>query len=364
MPLRALIEGKEINSPFLSLEEWNKLKEEIKKKSLAVIISQTNKKGYLKTSKTGLQHFVHKKGESPRDWKPEIQQHLLAKSEIMLACKEAGWETKSEFIANDWTADVLAIKGSKKIAFQVQWSKQSYQKTEERQTKYKNDNIRGCWFFKTPPKEVRDWNSQIKATKDIPIFKILEDDKNNINVEVNEIEFPLKIFVIKLLNGNFKFCNELQSMKKQKITISFWEISCWKCRTKQHVYFVSDELKSRCGSSIEVTSAFWEDSKFEFYPPILDAVNEIIKSEDCKNLKLGKIKKRYSRTVRKSYMSFGCIKCDAIFGDFPLMEERIEIERNGKNNDIVFVKEIELLKPIISENEPHWCFSEAKEFCE
>jgi len=143
-----------------------------------------------------------------------------------------------------------------------------------------------------------------------------------------------------------------------------WEINCWKCGTKQHVYFVSDELKNRCGCNIEVIDTFWDDIKFEFYPTILNVVNEIINSEDGKNLKLGKIKKRYSRTVRKSYMSFGCIKCDAIFGDFPLMEERLEIESEGKNNDIVFVKEIELLKPIISEDKPHWCFSESKEFCE
>ena len=77
MPLRAIIEGNEINSPFLSIKEWDKLKEKIKEKSIDVIISQTNKKGYLRTSKLGLQHFVHKKGESPQNWKPEKQQHLL-----------------------------------------------------------------------------------------------------------------------------------------------------------------------------------------------------------------------------------------------------------------------------------------------
>jgi len=364
MPLRAIIDGKEINSPFLSIEEWNELKEEIKKKSLDVTISQTNKKGYLRTSKLGLQHFVHKKGESPQNWKPEKQQYLLSKSEIMLACKESGWEVKSEYISDNWTADVFAVKGSKKIAFQVQWSKQSYDETKERQTKYKNDNIRGCWFFKTPPKEVRDWDKQIIATKDIPIFKIEEDDNKNINVNVNEINFPLKIFIIKLLNGNFKFCNNLKSMKKQKITISFWEIICWKCGEKQHVYFVSDEVKSKCGCNIDVMETLWDDSKFLFNPVILKMINEIINSEDGKNLKLGEIKKRYSHTIKKSYISFGCIKCDAIFGDFPLMEERLEIESEDRINDIVFVKKIDLLKPIISKNKPHWCFSELKEFCE
>lgn len=364
MPLRALIEGKEINSPFVSINEWNRLKEEIKNKSIDVIISQTNKKGYLRTSKLGLQHFVHKKGESPQNWKPEKQQHLLAKTEIMLACKESGWETKSEFISNNWTTDVFAVKGLKKIAFQVQWTKQSYKKTEEQQTMYKNDNVRGCWFFKTPPKEIRDWDKQIIASKEIPIFKIIEDDNKKIKVNVNGIEFPIKKFVIKLLNGHFKFCTNFQSKIKQQIKISFWELNCWKCGTKQHVYFVSDVLKSKCECDIELMDAFWDDNKFEFYPIILKIVNEIINSEKGKRIKLGEIKKRYSHTVKKSYMSFGCVKCDSIFGDFPLMEERLEIESEDRINDIVFVKEIDLLKPIILKNNPHWCFSELKEFCE
>ena len=52
MPLRAIIDEKEIISTFLSENEWENLKDRVSSESLDVIIYQTNKKGYLRTSKT------------------------------------------------------------------------------------------------------------------------------------------------------------------------------------------------------------------------------------------------------------------------------------------------------------------------
>ena len=81
MPLRALIDNIEIISTYLNSNEWIELRDKIKQESLDVIISQTDKKGYLRTSKNGLQHFVHKKGEAPEDFKTESPQLLFIKSQ-------------------------------------------------------------------------------------------------------------------------------------------------------------------------------------------------------------------------------------------------------------------------------------------
>ncbi len=67
MPLRARIDNKEVISTFLSEEEWSDLKNYAKSNNVDVIIAQTKKKGYLRTSKLGLQHFVHKRGEKPEN---------------------------------------------------------------------------------------------------------------------------------------------------------------------------------------------------------------------------------------------------------------------------------------------------------
>jgi predicted transcriptional regulator of viral defense system len=87
MPLRALIDDIEIISTYLTSNDWDELKNRIKQKSLDVIISQTEKKGYLRTSKNGLQHFVHKKGEAPEDYKTETPQLLFIKSQVLLGSK-------------------------------------------------------------------------------------------------------------------------------------------------------------------------------------------------------------------------------------------------------------------------------------
>ena len=42
------------------------------------------------------------------------------------------------------------------------------------------------------------------------------------------------------------------------------------------------------------------------------------------NIKMGAIKKRFSKTRDEDYMSFGCPKCDGIVGDYYLQEIQME----------------------------------------
>ncbi len=360
MPLRAIIENKEVISTFLSKEEWISLRNYIKSNNVDVLISQTFKKGYLRTSKLGLQHFAHKKGEKPENWKPESQQHLLAKSEVLLGCKDAGWDAKSEFSENDWIADVIAIKGKIRVAFEIQWSRQSYEKTLERQNKFKNSNVRGCWFIKNPPKEICDWEKKIIAEKETPIFRIYETEKGEICIDLYGNKIPIRQFVKALLNHKIKYCTHLVSKENQNIEIIFSEIKCWKCKTNQHIYIIQDTLESKCGQQIELQDDDWSNNSFKHNPQIHNIVNNFLKTEKGKSIKIGEIKKRYSNTIKSSYISFGCIKCDSLFGDFYL-PNAFAYKFEHKNYLSIFA-DIEL--PKIKEEHPHWCFSESKEFCE
>ena len=360
MPLRAKINGKEIISTYLSKDEWKDLKYNIKINQLDVLISQTNKQGYLRTSKLGLQHFAHKKGEKPENWKPESRQHMLAKTEILLACKEVGWEAKSEYIENNWIADVLAIKGNIRIAFEVQWSRQSYDKTIERQTNYKNDNVRGCWFFKTPPKQILDYENYIIAEKELPIFKIYETETNEIWVDQYGKKFPIRDLVISLLNRNMKFCKNLVSKIVQKIEIFFPTIECWKCKTRQHVYVIQDTLISKCGQPIEIHDTDWNNNSLKHNHQIHEAVSNFMKTEKGKFIRIGEIKERYSHTIKSSYMSFGCLKCDSLFGDFHMPNVYIYKIQHKRCFSIFANIKIHSIK----EEKTHWCFSKIQDFCE
>jgi len=360
MPLRAIIENKEVISTFLSKDEWNRLRDKIKQNNVEVIIFQTNKKGYLRTSKLGLQHFAHKKGEKPEKWKPESQQHLLAKSEVLLGCKDAGWEAKSEFSENDWIADVIAIKGNNRVAFEIQWSKQTYERTFERQKKYEKDNVRGCWFFKKPPINVIDEDNHVKAEKNLPIFKIFELKKGEIWINLYGKKIPLRKFIHDLLKQKVQFCKNLVSKPKQTIEIIFPEYECYSCKTKQHIYIIQDTLESQCGQPIELQNEDWNNNSVRHNPQIHKAVDNFLKTEKGKSIRIGKIKPRFSNDIKSSYTSFGCMKCDRLIGDFYLPCAFI-YKINHKNYLSIFA-DVQL--PKIKEEHPHWCFSESKEFCE
>mgnify|MGYP001097626420 CR=1 FL=1 len=360
MPLRALIDDIEIISTYLTSNDWDELKDRIKQESLDVIISQTKKKGYLRTSKNGLQHFVHKKGEAPEDYKTESPQLLFIKSQILLGCKETGWEAISEYEESKWSADVLAINGKNRIAFQVQWSPCTHKKTIAKQKEFKVDRVRGCWFFKNPPKELRDWDEKPIADKDIPLFRILEAKNKSIKVDFNNQLYEINEFVFFLLSRKIKFCSTMKARKKQSVMINFYEKSCWKCGENQHSYFLSDTVKSICGEDMYLESVMWENDAIEFSPVIRNAIKEFLLTDKGKNIKIGKIKKRFSKTVGHSYLSFGCVKCDAIFGGWYNHEEIMEVKMYGA----AIAYEVELELPVIREDSEHWCFNESKEFCE
>jgi len=359
MPLKAIIDNKEVISSFLREDEWDELKKRIKLNSLDVVISQTAKKGYLRKSKNGLQHFAHKKGEMPEDWKPESPQHLYVKNEILLGCKDAGWDSYPEFKENDWEADVLAIKGKHRIAFEVQWSAQSYDKTIERQKKYDRDGVRCCWLFKKPPKKFRKWSDDLDAKKEIPLFKIFEDHDKDIKVNFYGKIFSVRSFIKTLLESKIKFSSQAKAQRKQSISINFFKTICWKCGAIQHSYFLQETVKSKCGLDINLMHSMWDEKDLKYNPYIIKAVNDFTKTDKGSEIHIGQIKKRYSKTGNSYYKSFGCYKCDSIFGDSYLRTEIMEARMF--NAYIELKAEIEL--PEIIEDRDHWCYSEENNFC-
>ena len=234
MPLRAYIEDREIVSIDLNDEEWSALKARLKAKEIVLTLPCCGQEGFLRTSNRGLKHFVHLKSANPCDWNPESAEHLKAKVAIMEACREQGWNAIPEFSEADWRADVLAVQGGKRIAFEVQWSRQTYEETRLRQERYKASNVRGCWFFRIAPKEMSDYDKTLVADKETPAFKIFKDENSNILAQVGKVQMPLKALISNLLARKLKFCEHIRMAPKQKITIIFFEMKCWnagRCNT-------------------------------------------------------------------------------------------------------------------------------------
>lgn len=355
MPLRAYINNEEKISINYSDEEWDILKKSIKDNSLSIILPCCQQRGALRKSSKGLKHFIHHKGQNSCDWKPESAEHLKAKTEIIKACLENGWEATPEYSENDWRADVLATKDGMRIAFEIQWSNQTNDTTVLRQEKYKAANVRGCWFFRTIPKQLRHYDECL-AIKEMPFFKFVRAEPTTL-VEFNRRTYTLGEFTGSLLKGKMKFCENYSPAPNQEVEILFFDKFCWKCHEHQHLYTVQSPIKSLCGNNMIDE---WAEEDIDLFPEIIDAVADIVNSEKEHNFKIGEIKMRYSNTVEDSYLSFGCYHCDALFGNCFLPDEKREALNSGAG--IVFKRKISFKKLTVAGN--HWCYSENKQFCE
>jgi hypothetical protein len=271
-----------------------------------------------------------------------------------------GWKAIPEFSEKNWIADVLAIQNDKRIAFEVQWSKQTYEITKFRQERYKESNVRGCWFFRTAPKKLRNYDDSLVADNEIPAFRIFKDEKSDIIAQLRQTQLPLRNLVDSLLNRKLKFCNHVRLKPNQEVTIVVFETSCWKCKKPQHCYTVEQNLLSVCNQDFYIMGSMWDGDDIEKKPKIYESVKRFLKSEKGNHLKVGQLKKRYSKTVHDSYLSHGCFYCDSIFGDFYLNTEKME----GQNDpsSIRFNDKIDLGN--MMEEGQHWCYSENRQFCE
>lgn len=147
MPLRAQIQGQDVIAPLLDDEKWAELKQAVKQKDIEVILPCCHNTAFLRVSPLGTKHFVHTNKRNCR-WKSESIQKIRIKSEIVLACRDSGYEASTEVVETGWQADVLATKGRVKIAFEVQLTSQTLEETLHKQQQYAQAGIQGCWFVK------------------------------------------------------------------------------------------------------------------------------------------------------------------------------------------------------------------------
>ena len=278
--------------------------------------------------------------------------HDKVKEQILLSCNSLNFQAKKEYRGKDWRADVFVLTNGSKYAFEVQITKQSLKKTLERQEKYKRDGVIGCWLFENEPAKHKD------EREDLPLYKIENvEDKTIVSIKDRK-ELALEVFISDYLQNKIKFC---QTLRMPKAEIRFVKEKCWKCGFEYHIYYIGNFI-SPCNAKILPNEALWVSDKLAFRPEIITKVNDYTKSVNEKNLNVGKIKERYSNTVGGSYASFGCPKCDAIFGDWYLHEAIIDtFYGNGIVDKVLiegdFDKQLE-------QNIPHWCHPGEHKFCE
>lgn len=145
MPLTAYLGTDAIAAPFLSDEEWAALRG-----SKAHLRFPCGVRALPWTSKLGLRHFHHERlADCDVEHRPESTEHLRTKAAIMLAARSVGWMARDEVPdgpERHWVADVLAEKDGRRIAFEVQWSRQTPTEYERRTDRYAADGVETVWF--------------------------------------------------------------------------------------------------------------------------------------------------------------------------------------------------------------------------
>ena len=289
----------------------------------------------------------------------EMNFHDIVKKLILKICNKLGFEAREECGEKDWRADVLVFANGFKYAFEIQTSPQSLKKTIERQKKYIRDGVIGCWLFKNEPRQTAELET-------LPLFRL--SVKENIDEDgvvtwplmvslKGRKELPLAVFIRDFLMGKIKFCNTLDV---QKLEIRFIQMDCWKCGAKNYIYYIGNFISSCNAITFYGDIERWDSEKLIFSPAIKSKAIEYAKE---KHLNLATIKERYSKTVGDSYRSFGCSRCDSIFGDWFISEAILDTWYGDGVIDKMFIGK-EALNIDLRREFPHWCHAEEDNFCD
>ncbi len=232
---------------------------------------------------------------------------------ILSVCKDMDLPVETNVKKKTWKADVVVDYDKYKVAFNVY---KCPPKVEETYLAMRKERICGCWLIlPTIDNKYSDAN-YLSPNKRHPCFPLFKD--GNISVllrkgrEENTTLF-LSDFISAIIQGKIKFT---ETTKVKYVDVRFYKDKCWKCGRENDLYFV---YKSISDNGIEI-----DEGIDTFAPALINGIRTFIKEHPERNIILGQIKPRYSKTTRESYMSFGCAYCDSLFGKFFQDEDAME----------------------------------------
>lgn len=356
MPLRALCETGPILAPSLSYGEWEALRTRTRAGTSTLTLPCCGSRAFQRTSPRGVQHFYHAPDAGCEDGR-ETHDHLAAKLAIADGCQLAGFEPHLEWIDDGWRADVLAVRSGTRVAFEVQWSTQSLEETLDRQRRYAEADVRGCWLFRRPPPQLRrrSAGTPMMARQDLPAFLLPYDPDGTPRVYLNGRHYPLDRFVASLLTGDVRFRTRIRVPRWHAVDLLFFEVACPRCRGRSHVYCL-DPPTATAACGVDVSRSTCPPT---FRPAVRRAAWAFLISGEGTFLRLGSMGPRLLRGRER--LCFGCFWCDAPFPATHLVEREEGVRQTG-NWSAVLRTVLGTLGPGII-GRPHWCFPEDGRYC-
>lgn len=196
--------------------------------------------GYTRTSRLGTQYFAHNP-DGDGCSAGETAQHLLAKSIIVRAAIDAGWDAHPEYRGDGWIGDILVSKGTVRIVFKVQGSRQSLEEFIFRQQRYERAGIGGAWL-------ARHTDGLEQPDPALPAFRLSGDTEMEATIDRDAM--PLAEVVTRLLSHQVKFRRYVADSEPSAAQIDIHLTNCWKCRKQFAVWnFAELRVTGRCTRS-------------------------------------------------------------------------------------------------------------------
>ena len=281
MPIRATANGTDFIAPLMADSQWVEMRQAVKAKRLSLTMPCCGATGFPRELRNGTRLFYHHDKQSC-DWKPETSDHIAIKSEIAIACQTIGRPATPEYRGEGWRADVLTRCQDEAaqlppIAFEIQWSRQNLEITEQRQAKYMAAGVQCYWLFRTLPKPFDrgrpDWcdrfvgrgrnplpdfhtsDSNYLVNEKVPVFHISKEPERGYYVQLGYglRKLPLRDFVCHLLQGRIEFRPFVRIMREERDAIldedfEFYHSQCGskRCRAEtvarwSHWCFADDQ---------------------------------------------------------------------------------------------------------------------------
>jgi competence protein CoiA len=153
MPLRALVNGRELQVWNLTRAQWAALRQLGRNQASSVLMACCGRPGVAKTSRKGNPFFAHRTGsgslpQTSCRWAGESTAHALCKLLAAAGARAAGWQVQTEATAPDgqWRADLLCSRGRARVALEVQLAPISLELMQNRQQRYRAAGVRGAWL--------------------------------------------------------------------------------------------------------------------------------------------------------------------------------------------------------------------------
>lgn len=318
MPLSCLDERNwKIQAFDLNDEEWLQLKTRNRKFG-GLRMPCCDAEVVLKQSKLGTRFFAHRRGACLTS--KEGEEHRQLKLIAVDVARDCGWEAHTEVpgiapSGEKWIADVLATKGSVRIAIEVQWSAQTSAETLRRQKLYRESGVRGLWLLRQPGFPVMQQLPAVCIGGDLDegFYALLpyRGAKVTRNDRINRSGWKSVIPIKDLLHAAFS-----QRLKWGLVT----EIGAG----AEAEVFVAESDCDQCGVITDIVAGvdlIIAGSRFDFslrdFTGCKGLVSQFFR-ELSAEYDLRHIKVRYSRAMGERYLSNGCSGCDRLIGDFYL----------------------------------------------